>query len=176
MSDHPFHQFSGTEGYVASRALQDAINVVLALERPLLLKGESGIGKTLLAHHVAAALGMELLDWILALLASRAQLPKGQEVDLNAVPPLGTPIKLEEDANNLSRRAARTTDHFKYFRAFYFHNCIYEKLYTDFEKNSFVTTAELMREYGKRYRLILVGDAAMSPPCIVFWLSLISPR
>ncbi len=63
MSDHPFHQFSGTEGYVASRALQDAVNVALALERPLLLKGEPGTGKTLLAHHVAAALGMELITW-----------------------------------------------------------------------------------------------------------------
>jgi MoxR-like ATPase len=63
MSDHPFHQFSGTEGYVASRALQDAVNVALALERPLLLKGEPGTGKTLLAHHVAAALGMQLITW-----------------------------------------------------------------------------------------------------------------
>lgn len=59
--------------------------------------------------------------------------------------------------------AANKLNHFKDFRAFYFHNCIYDKLYTDFETNSFVTTAELMREYGKRYRLILVGDAAMSP-------------
>jgi MoxR-like ATPase len=63
MSDHPFHQFSGTAGYVASRALQDAVNVALALERPLLLKGEPGTGKTLLAHHVAAALGMQLITW-----------------------------------------------------------------------------------------------------------------
>jgi len=59
----PFHQFSGTRGYVASRALQDAVNVALTLERPLLLKGEPGTGKTLLAHHVAAALGLELITW-----------------------------------------------------------------------------------------------------------------
>jgi MoxR-like ATPase len=63
MSDHPFHRFRGTEGYVASRALQDAVNVALTLERPLLVKGEPGTGKTLLAHHVAAALGMELITW-----------------------------------------------------------------------------------------------------------------
>lgn len=63
MSDQPFHRFNGTEGYVASRALQDVVNVALALERPLLLKGEPGTGKTLLAHHIAKALGYELITW-----------------------------------------------------------------------------------------------------------------
>ena len=63
MKKQPFHQFSGTEGYVASRALQDVVNVAVALERPLLLKGEPGTGKTLLAHHIAKALGMELILW-----------------------------------------------------------------------------------------------------------------
>lgn len=58
-----FHKFQGTDGYVASRALTDAVNVSLALERPLLLKGEPGTGKTLLAHHIARALGMELVVW-----------------------------------------------------------------------------------------------------------------
>jgi MoxR-like ATPase len=63
MDDQQFHRFIGTEGYVASRALQDAVNVALALERPLLLRGEPGTGKTLLAHHIARALGMELILW-----------------------------------------------------------------------------------------------------------------
>ncbi|MBI5014350.1 MAG: MoxR family ATPase [Deltaproteobacteria bacterium] len=63
MTNDAFHQFHGTEGYVASRALQDAVNVALSLERPLLLKGEPGTGKTLLAHHIAGALGMELILW-----------------------------------------------------------------------------------------------------------------
>ena len=58
-----FHRFQGTEGYVASRALQDAVNVALALERPLLLRGEPGTGKTLLAHHIARALGLEIIVW-----------------------------------------------------------------------------------------------------------------
>ena len=58
-----FHRFKGTEGYIASRALQDAVNVAIALERPLLLKGEPGTGKTLLAHHIARALGMDLIVW-----------------------------------------------------------------------------------------------------------------
>lgn len=63
MYNQQFHQFSGTEGYVASRALQDVVNVALTLERPLLLKGEPGTGKTLLAHHIARALGMEIVIW-----------------------------------------------------------------------------------------------------------------
>ncbi len=58
-----FNRFQGTDGYVASRALQDAVNVAVALERPLLLKGEPGTGKTLLAHHIAIALEMELISW-----------------------------------------------------------------------------------------------------------------
>lgn len=58
-----FRQFRGTDRYVASRALQDAVNVALALERPLLIKGEPGTGKTLLAHNIAAALGMEIIVW-----------------------------------------------------------------------------------------------------------------
>src|SRR5205823_14789286 len=58
-----FDQFRGTAGYIASDALRHAVNVALALERPLLLRGEPGTGKTLLAHHVADALGMDLLRW-----------------------------------------------------------------------------------------------------------------
>jgi len=59
--------------------------------------------------------------------------------------------------------AANKLNHFKDFRAFYFHNCVYEKLYTDLETDEFVPTAEVLREYGKTYRLIVVGDAAMAP-------------
>ncbi len=59
--------------------------------------------------------------------------------------------------------AAHGLNHFKDFRAFYFHNCIYENLYTDIEADEFVPTFEVMREYGKRYRLVVVGDAAMAP-------------
>jgi MoxR-like ATPase len=61
--DPQFSRFQGTDGYVASRALQDAVNVAVALERPLLIKGEPGTGKTLLAHHIAGALGMALEVW-----------------------------------------------------------------------------------------------------------------
>lgn len=55
--------FRGTENYIASSELQEAVNVALALERPLLLKGEPGTGKTLLAESVAKALGRPLHTW-----------------------------------------------------------------------------------------------------------------
>lgn len=59
--------------------------------------------------------------------------------------------------------AAHGLNHFKDFRSFYFHNCVYENLYTDLVSGEFVTTAEVLREYGRNYRLIVVGDASMAP-------------
>jgi MoxR-like ATPase len=58
-----FHRFTGTPGYIASGPLVDAVNCAVALERPLLIKGEPGTGKTLLARHVAEGLGMPMLSW-----------------------------------------------------------------------------------------------------------------
>ncbi len=58
-----FHRFRGTAGYIASSPLVDAVNCAVALERPLLIKGEPGTGKTLLAKHVAEGLGMPMLAW-----------------------------------------------------------------------------------------------------------------
>jgi MoxR-like ATPase len=58
-----FQRFTGTPGYIASGPLVDAVNCACALERPLLIKGEPGTGKTLLARHVAEGLGMPLLSW-----------------------------------------------------------------------------------------------------------------
>jgi len=58
-----FNRFSGTEGYIASQPLIDAVNCAIALERPLLIKGEPGTGKTLLARHLAQALRMPMESW-----------------------------------------------------------------------------------------------------------------
>ena len=58
-----FHRFAGTDGYIASGPLVDAVNCAIALQRPLLIKGEPGTGKTVLAQHVAEGLGMPLLKW-----------------------------------------------------------------------------------------------------------------
>jgi MoxR-like ATPase len=56
-------RFLGTESYVATEDLRVAVNAAIALERPLLVKGEPGTGKTILAHEIAKALGKNLLTW-----------------------------------------------------------------------------------------------------------------
>ncbi|MCD6292219.1 MAG: MoxR family ATPase [Deltaproteobacteria bacterium] len=58
-----FTRYSGTSDYIVSQDLQNDVNVSIALGRPLLIKGEPGTGKTLLAKSVAAGLGQELLTW-----------------------------------------------------------------------------------------------------------------
>jgi MoxR-like ATPase len=58
-----FRRFHGTANYLTSDALEAAVNCALALERPLLVKGEPGTGKTLLAESIASALDAPLLTW-----------------------------------------------------------------------------------------------------------------
>jgi len=55
--------FKSTERYIASRDLEVAVNAAVTLQRPLLVKGEPGTGKTMLAHEVAEALGHPLIEW-----------------------------------------------------------------------------------------------------------------
>jgi MoxR-like ATPase len=56
-------RFEGSQTYVATQDLKLAVNAALTLQRPLLIKGEPGTGKTMLAEEVAAALGMPLMQW-----------------------------------------------------------------------------------------------------------------
>ncbi|MBM3548160.1 MAG: MoxR family ATPase [Alphaproteobacteria bacterium] len=55
--------FTGTKSYVATPDLMTAVNAAIALKRPLLVKGEPGTGKTVLAREVAASLGRPLIEW-----------------------------------------------------------------------------------------------------------------
>ncbi len=56
-------RFEGTQGYVATPDLMLAVNAAIRLQRPLLIKGEPGTGKTMLAEEIASGLGVPLLQW-----------------------------------------------------------------------------------------------------------------
>ena len=56
-------RFGGTDSYIATEDLMVAVNAAVTLERPLLVKGEPGTGKTVLAHEIAASLGKPLIEW-----------------------------------------------------------------------------------------------------------------
>lgn len=55
--------FSGTQSYVATDDLNIAVNAAITLERPLLVKGEPGTGKTELARQISAALDLPMIEW-----------------------------------------------------------------------------------------------------------------
>ena len=59
----PMTKFTGSDKYVATDDLQLAVNAAVTLQRPLLIKGEPGTGKTMLAEEVAAAMGKKLISW-----------------------------------------------------------------------------------------------------------------
>ncbi|MFC1958969.1 AAA family ATPase [Chloroflexota bacterium] len=63
MKNDGFDQFKGSDGYVTSEPLRNAVNVAIALGRPLLIRGEPGTGKTLLAHSITRGLGKQLIVW-----------------------------------------------------------------------------------------------------------------
>ncbi len=56
-------RFEGTQDYIATRDLQIAVNAAITLQRPLLIKGEPGTGKSVLAHEVAKALQLPIIEW-----------------------------------------------------------------------------------------------------------------
>ncbi len=63
MTSKGFDQFQGSNEYVSDEMLRNAVNVCIALKRPLLVRGEPGTGKTMLAHSIAKGLDKSLLIW-----------------------------------------------------------------------------------------------------------------
>lgn len=63
MKTNSFDQFKGSADYVTSEPLRNAVNLAIALGRPLLIRGEPGTGKTQLAHSIARSLGKKLITW-----------------------------------------------------------------------------------------------------------------
>jgi MoxR-like ATPase len=63
VTNDDFDRFSGSPDYVISEPLKNAVNVTIALQRPLLIRGEPGTGKTLLAHSIATGLEKRLIVW-----------------------------------------------------------------------------------------------------------------
>jgi MoxR-like ATPase len=63
LTGNEFDQFKGSADYVTSEPLRNAVNVAIALGRPLLIRGEPGTGKTLLAHSISRGLDRKLITW-----------------------------------------------------------------------------------------------------------------
>ncbi len=59
--------------------------------------------------------------------------------------------------------AAHASTHFKAFHHYYFHNCIYQKVYTDMSRRAWIATDDLFRKYRNTFHVIVVGDACMNP-------------
>ena len=74
-TDKTKKSFTGTQNYIATDDLQLAVNAAMTLQKPLLIKGEPGTGKTLLAEEVAESLGMPLITWHIK---STTKLSKGR--------------------------------------------------------------------------------------------------
>lgn len=59
--------------------------------------------------------------------------------------------------------AAHSSEHFRDFRYYYFHNCVYSRVYTNMERNEWISTADLFHKFNSDYKLVFVGDAWMNP-------------
>ena len=78
-------KFKGTKNYISTEDLSMAVNAAMALERPLLIKGEPGTGKTLLAIEVAESLDMELIETLIRTFSAIFQREKNYDNNRSSI-------------------------------------------------------------------------------------------
>ncbi len=89
--------------------------------------------------------------------------PRKNTVKLLLLMDVGGSMTPHTRLSELLFSAAHAASHFKAFQHYYFHNCPYEKLYTDISQRKGVSTLEVLQNLDRKWYTVIVGDAAMSP-------------
>jgi len=89
--------------------------------------------------------------------------PRKNQTELLLVMDVGGSMDIYAEMVESLFSAAHASTHFKAFEHFYFHNCVYSKLYTDMGRREFIPTDELFRKFRKSFHVVFVGDACMNP-------------
>ncbi|MFO1518401.1 MAG: VWA domain-containing protein [bacterium] len=89
--------------------------------------------------------------------------PRKNQTELLLLMDVGGSMDIYAEMAESLFSAAHASTHFKEFEHYYFHNCIYSKVYTDMARREFVPTDELFRRYRKSFHVVVVGDACMNP-------------
>lgn len=90
--------------------------------------------------------------------------PRKNEVKLLLLADVGGSMNPHTELTSRLFSAAHKAHHFKAFKAYYFHNCPYETLYTDMSRQKGEPTLEVLANLDRQWRCFIVGDAAMAPP------------
>ena len=89
--------------------------------------------------------------------------PRENQVKLLLLADVGGSMTAHSQRTSQLFSAAHKAHHFKHFKSYYFHNCIYETLYTDIARRKGEPTEEVLAQLDRSWRVVIVGDAAMAP-------------
>ncbi len=89
--------------------------------------------------------------------------PRKNQTELLLLMDVGGSMDMYAEMAEALFSAAHASNHFKAFHHFYFHNCIYSKLYSDMKRRKSILVDELFRKFRKSFHVIIVGDASMNP-------------
>ncbi len=89
--------------------------------------------------------------------------PRKNQTELLLLMDVGGSMDMYAEMAEALFSAAHASTHFKEFKHFYFHNCIYGKVYTDMSRREFISTDELFKKFRRSFNVIIVGDACMNP-------------